>query len=93
MHVASVAGKLSSKVIVIRSIALNGASVISLGKRMAGDNARVDFGITGWSPEFSAWYDERREQYLKETRDYLNEDATNDEINEEIQNEPEAWND
>ena len=34
-----------------------------------------------------------REQYLKEARDYLNEDATNDEIDEEIQNELEAWND
>ena len=47
----------------------------------------------GWSPEFSAWYGERREQYLKEARDYLNEEATNDEIDEEIQNELEAWND
>lgn len=42
---------------------------------------------------FSAWYDERRDQYLKEARDYLNEEATTDEIDEEIQNELEAWND
>ncbi|MEB7063986.1 hypothetical protein NA876_17710 [Escherichia coli] len=64
-------------------------------ERIAEDNARVDYcGHThGWSPEFSAWYAERREQYLKEARDYLNEDATNDEIDEEIQNELEAWND
>lgn len=55
----------------------------------------VDFqgANRGWSPEFSAWYHERREQYLKEARDYLNEDATNDEVDEEIQNELEAWND
>ncbi|MFQ1038235.1 hypothetical protein ACEWB5_16120 [Citrobacter koseri] len=64
-------------------------------ERMAENNAKFDFdGSTiGWSPEFSAWYDERREHYLKEAREYLNEDATNDEIDEEIQNELEAWND
>jgi len=64
-------------------------------ERMAEDNAKVDYqGDTfGWSPEFSAWYDERRDQYLKEARDYLNEEATTDEIDEEIQNELEAWND
>ena len=44
----------------------------------------------GWSPEFSAWYDGRREHYLKEARDYLNEAATNDEIDDEIENELEA---
>lgn len=55
----------------------------------------VDFqgANRGWSSEFSVWYHERREQYLKEVRDYLNEEATNDEIDEEIQNELEAWND
>lgn len=62
-------------------------------ERMAEDNARVDFGINGWSPEFAAWYDERREQYLKEARDFLNEEATTEEIDEEIQNELGAWND
>ncbi len=35
----------------------------------------------------------RREKYLKEARDYLDEDATNEEIDEEIENELEAWND
>lgn len=40
-----------------------------------------------------AWYDGRREHYLKEARDYLNEEATNDEIDDEIENELEAWND
>jgi len=64
-------------------------------ERMAEDNAKVDYqGDTfGWSPEFSAWYDERRDHYLQEARDYLNEDVTTEEIDEEIQNELEAWND
>ena len=64
-------------------------------ENLAYNNAMHDFFGTdiGWSPEFSAWYDERREQYLKEARDYLNEDASNDEIDEEIQNELEAWYD
>ena len=77
----------------IRKAALTTADCMV--ERMAEDNAMVDFQETnrGWSPEFSAWYHERREQYLKEARDYLNEDATNDEIDEEIQNELEAWND
>lgn len=60
---------------------------------MAEDNARVDFGITGWSPEFSSWYDERRDQYRKEAFDFLNEEATTDEIDEQIEDELEAWND
>lgn len=64
-------------------------------ERMAEDNAFVDYQCNrgGWSPDFSAWYDERREAYQKEALNYLNEDATNDEIDEEIQNELEAWND
>lgn len=64
-------------------------------ERMAEDNAMVAFFgyMYGWSPEFSAWYDERRESYLKEARRTLNKNATNDEIDEEIQNELEAWND
>lgn len=62
---------------------------------MAERNAKVDYDgePNGWSPEFSAWYRERREKYLKEARDYLDEQATNDEIDEEIENELEAWND
>lgn len=64
-------------------------------ERMAEGNARVDFpgSESGWTPEFSAWYATRREQYRKEALSYLNDDATNDEIDEEIQNELEAWND
>ncbi|SBW25543.1 hypothetical protein BN4901_2546 [Citrobacter europaeus] len=64
-------------------------------ERLAEDNARVDFfgHALAWSPEFSTWYDERRDKYFKEASDYLNEDATNEEIEEEIQNELEAWND
>lgn len=77
----------------IREAALTTA--YSMVESMAERNAKVDYDGTtdGWSPEFSAWYDERREQYLKEARDYLDEEATNDEIDEEIQNELEAWND
>ncbi|HBD7021808.1 TPA: hypothetical protein KH594_000824 [Citrobacter koseri] len=77
----------------IRECALTTADCMV--ERMAEDNAMADFqgANRGWSPEFSAWYHERREQYLKEARDYLNEDATNDEVDEEIQNELEAWND
>ncbi|WDQ09611.1 hypothetical protein AB9D58_16275 [Klebsiella michiganensis] len=65
---------------------------------LAYNNAMHDFFADvgdrhDWSPEFSAWYDGRREHYLKEARDYLNEEATIDEIDEEIQNEMEAWND
>lgn len=64
-------------------------------ERMAEDNARVDFqgDARGWSPEFSAWYDERRPQYEHEARLFLNEDVSNDEIDDEIENELEAWND
>ncbi|HEE9786204.1 TPA: hypothetical protein R8F93_000195 [Enterobacter soli] len=64
-------------------------------ERMAEDNAKVDFqgNDRGWSPEFSAWYDERRNQYRNEALSYLSEEASNDEIDEEIQNELEAWND
>ncbi|HBS0234656.1 TPA: hypothetical protein L9968_002087 [Klebsiella aerogenes] len=62
---------------------------------MAERNAKVDYdgSLKGWTPEFSEWYRNRREEYLKEARDFLNEDATNDDIDEEIQNELEAWND
>ncbi|MCU6669959.1 hypothetical protein M8013_14525 [Enterobacteriaceae bacterium H4N4] len=62
-------------------------------ERMAEDNARTDFGIKGWSPEFSSWYDERREQYRKEAKTILDAFASNEAIDEEIQNELEAWND
>ncbi|VDZ82691.1 hypothetical protein U0026_09145 [Kluyvera intermedia] len=77
----------------IREAALTMANCMV--ERMAENNAKFDYDGTtiGWSPEFSAWYDERREKYLKEARDYLNEEATNDEIDEEILNELEAWND
>ena len=77
----------------IREAALTTADCMV--QSMAERNAQVDFCGTdiGWSPEFSAWYNERREQYIKEARDYLNEDATNYEIDEEIRNELEAWYD
>ena len=77
----------------IREAALTTA--YSMVESMAERNAKVDYDgePNGWSPEFSAWYRERREKYLKEARDYLDEQATNDEIDEEIENELEAWND
>ena len=68
-------------------------------EEMAYNNAMHDFFTengddNGWSPEFSVWYDsKRREQYQSEALSYLNECATNDEIDEQIQNELEAWND
>lgn len=63
--------------------------------RMAEDNAKFDYdGSTiGWSPEFAAWYDKRRVQFRAEALGYLNEEATNDEIDEEIDSELECWND
>jgi len=62
---------------------------------MAERNAKVDYdgSLKGWTPEFSAWYGKRRQQYRKEALDCLNEEATTDEIDEEIDNELEAWND
>ncbi|MBQ5276743.1 hypothetical protein FD763_18870 [Klebsiella quasipneumoniae] len=77
----------------IREAALTTA--YSMVESMAERNAKVDYDgePNGWTPAFSAWYRERHEQYLKEARDYLDEDATNDEIDDEIENELEAWND
>ncbi|NJQ19603.1 hypothetical protein HCO69_08145 [Pantoea sp. LS15] len=75
----------------IRTAALVTAD--SMVEEMAEENARFDFGIKGWSPEFSAWYQERRGKYLKEARDHLNEEATIAEIDDEIQSELEAWYD
>lgn len=77
----------------IRSLALTTANCMVM--RMAEDNAKADYqgGKRDWSPEFSSWYRERQEQYLKEAWDYLNEEATNDEIDEQITDELEAWND
>ena len=74
----------------IREAALTTA--YSMVESMAERNAKVDYdgSPNGWSPEFSAWYHERREQYIKEARDFLNEEATTEEIDEEIQNELEA---
>lgn len=77
----------------IRECALTTADCMV--ERLAEDNAKYDFqgNSFGWSPEFADWYRERREQYRNEALTYLNEDATTDEIDEEIQNELEAWND
>ncbi len=77
----------------IREAALTTA--YSMVESMAERNAKVDYdgSLKGWTPEFSEWYRNYREEYLKEARNFLNEDATNEDIDEEIQNELEAWND
>ncbi|EGT4313719.1 hypothetical protein DOX53_18330 [Cronobacter malonaticus] len=76
-----------------RSIALTTAD--SMVERVAENNAKVDFEgcNNGWSPEFSAWYRDHREHYRKGALELLNNEATSDEIDEEIFNELEAWND
>ncbi|HHA1505079.1 TPA: hypothetical protein ACOEA8_003810 [Enterobacter ludwigii] len=64
-------------------------------ERMAEDSAKVDFcgHHHVLSPEFSAWYSERREQYKHEAYAHLSVITTTEEIDDEIQNELEAWND
>lgn len=76
----------------IRECALTTAD--SMVESLAENDARLDSGLHVGSPEFSAWYDdEQRAEFLDAARHYLNEDATNDQIDEEIENELEAWND
>lgn len=77
----------------IRECALTTAECMV--ENMAYSNAEVDYhgGGNGWSPEFGVWYHERREQYRNEALSYLNEEATTDEIDEEIQAELDCWND
>nr|WP_318382712.1 hypothetical protein [uncultured Enterobacter sp.] len=77
----------------IRECALT--TVHCMVERMSEDSAIVDYQGDRhcWSPEFSAWYSTRREQYRKDALGYLNHYATNDEIDDEIQNELGAWND
>ena len=77
----------------IREAALTTA--YSMVESMAERNAKVDYdgSLGGWTPEFSEWYRKHRQEYLKEARDFLNEDATNDDIDEEIEGELEAWDD
>ena len=74
----------------IREAALTTADCMV--QSMAEKNARVDFCGTdiGWGPRCCP---REGASNSKEARDYLNEEATNDEIDEEIQNELEAWND
>lgn len=61
---------------------------------MAENNAIVDFNRCwqGWSPEFSKFFDENREKYITEARLFLNEEATNDEIDDLIEEEISNWN-
>ncbi|HGN0534219.1 TPA: hypothetical protein ACKRIS_003754 [Providencia stuartii] len=61
---------------------------------MAFNNAKFDFDgdYHGWSPEFSKFFDENREKYMTEARLFLNEEATNDEIDDLIEEEISYWN-
>ncbi|CRL63099.1 MULTISPECIES: hypothetical protein [Proteus] len=63
-------------------------------QNMAENNAIVDFngGWQGWSPEFSEFFDKNREKYITEARLFLNEEATNDEIDDLIEEEISNWN-
>ncbi|EMH9026312.1 TPA: hypothetical protein KE800_003700 [Proteus mirabilis] len=63
-------------------------------QNMAENNAIVDFSgcWQGWSPEFSKFFDENREKYITEARLFLNEEATNDEIDDLIEEEISNWN-
>ncbi|MBH3122417.1 hypothetical protein [Serratia ureilytica] len=67
----------------------------SMVEEMAEGNAKVDFNgeSCGWSPEFSAFYNQHREQYLKEARDFLNEEINVDEIDVYIESEIDCWSD
>ncbi|ENZ8703093.1 hypothetical protein ACHBJW_004661 [Klebsiella aerogenes] len=77
----------------IREAALTTADCMA--ERMAEDAARFDkTGSTyGWSPEFAEWYNEHRDEYKRKAYAHLSEFATTDEIDEEIRNELDAWND
>ncbi|EPJ3763099.1 hypothetical protein NPI25_000426 [Providencia stuartii] len=60
---------------------------------MAEGNAKFDFSGEqhGWSPEFSKFFDENREKYMTEARLFLNEEATNEEIDDLIEEEISEW--
>ena len=62
---------------------------------MAERNAKVDYDgePNGWTPEFSAWYRERHEQYLKRGAGLPERRRYQRKIDEEIENELEARND
>ena len=67
----------------------------SMVMEMAESNAKVDFGVDGWSPEFSRWFEERRDEYMKEAREFLNEyeNADNGHIDDLIQEECDCGDD
>ncbi|MHB7670867.1 hypothetical protein [Providencia stuartii] len=66
----------------------------SMIQEMAFNNAKFDFDgeYHGWSPEFSKFFDENREKYMTEARLFLNEEATNEEIDDLIEEEISNWN-
>ena len=61
---------------------------------MAEGNAKFDFDGKhhGWSSEFSKFFDKNREKYMTEAHLFLNEEATNDEIDDLIEEEISNWN-
>lgn len=63
----------------------------SMVESLAERNAKVDYdgSLQRWTHAFR----KHLEEYLKEARDCLNEEATNDEFDEEIEDEINAWND
>lgn len=76
----------------IRGCALTTAECMV--ERLAESNAEFDYpGKSGWSPEFYAWYSERRDQYCSNAMKYLDREATTIEIDDEIGAEVDAWND
>lgn len=74
----------------IRECALTTADCMV--ERFAEDMARADFGIDGWSFEFSEWYRQRRDEYRQKATKHLNENVTIEEIDDEIEAELDAWN-
>ncbi|MDF7681235.1 hypothetical protein PT300_11825 [Enterobacteriaceae bacterium ESL0689] len=77
----------------IREYALTTATVMT--EDLAEYKAKLDFygSVLKWSPEFSNYLDKNREIYLREAREYLNENATTEEIDAAIHDELETWDD
>lgn len=65
----------------------------SMIQEMAFNNAKFDYqgNFPGWSPELSKFFNDNREKYINEARLFLNEEATNDEIDDIIEEEISEW--
>ncbi|MDL9985970.1 hypothetical protein [Providencia rettgeri] len=75
-----------------RDIAIVAAD--SMIQELAESNAKFDFNgyRHGWSPEFSSFFTKNREKYITEARLFLNEETTNDEIDDLIIEFASNWN-